>query len=371
MPTRREVLGAGGVALAGAFLGGCQSATEQYEAIAAGIWRHAAGLPDTLTGLLAELIRYATLAPSTYNSQCWQFRMARDAITILPAPDRRSPAVDPDDHHLYVSLGCAAENLIQSAASVGLGGTVQVGAGSGDGVTVRVALAPPSRSPMAEAIPTRQTTRSVYNGKPVPATDLLNLERVARAPGVTPVIVTDDVQRRRLLDLAVVANREWYADPAKVAELKRWTRFDDATALATRDGLAPGPSGRTSLPPVVGAVLFNLLETAGRANDRLVTDVRSSAGLVAFVAAINDREHWVEVGRSFQRFTLLATALGIRHDWVNAATEIPALRPQLGMELGEPAGRPSLLLRFGYGPLRPRSLRREQPKYALGQMQAG
>jgi hypothetical protein len=224
---------------------------------------------------------------------------------------------------------------------------------------------------MAEAIPTRQTTRSVYNGKPVPATDLLNLERVARAPGVTPVIVTDDVQRRRLLDLAVVANREWYADPAKVAELKRWTRFDDATALATRDGLAPGPSGRTSLPPVVGAVLFNLLETAGRANDRLVTDVRSSAGLVAFVAAINDREHWVEVGRSFQRFTLLATALGIRHDWVNAATEIPALRPQLGMELGEPAGRPSLLLRFGYGPLRPRSLRREQPKYALGQMQAG
>jgi nitroreductase len=371
MLTRRDVLGAGAVALAGVSLGGCQSASDEYEAVAAGIWRHAAGLPDTLTGLLAELVRYASLAPSTYNSQCWQFRVARDAITILPAPERRSPAIDPDDHHLYVSLGCATENLVQSAASVGLGSIVQTGAGSRDGVTVRLGLAPPSRSPMAEAIPARQTTRNVYNGKPVPATDLIKLESVARAPGVTPVIVTDDVQRRRLLELAVAANREWYADPAKVAELKRWTRFDAATALATRDGLAPGPAGRTSLPPVIGAALFNLLEATDRATDRLVTEVRSSAGLVAFVAAINDRAHWVEVGRSFQRFALLATALGIRHAWVNAATEIAALRAQLGMELGEPSGRPSLLLRFGYGPLRPRSLRRELATEAPGLMPAG
>jgi hypothetical protein len=27
---------------------------------------------------------------------------------ILPDLSRRCPAVDPDDHHLFVSLGCAA-----------------------------------------------------------------------------------------------------------------------------------------------------------------------------------------------------------------------------------------------------------------------
>jgi len=55
---------------------------------------------------------------------------------------------------------------------------------------------------------------------------------------------------------------------------------------------------------------------------------------------------------------LLTTALGIRHDWVNPPADLPEFRPQLGMELGEPAGRPALLVRFGYGPMRPRSLRR-------------
>ncbi len=365
MPTRRDVLGAGGLALASLSLGGCESRADEYEAVAAGIWRHATALPDTLAGLLAELVRYATLAPSTYNSQCWQFRLARDAITILPDPSRQSPAVDPDGHHLHVSLGCAAENLVQSGASIGLGSYVQVGAGFADGVTVRFELAPPSPSPISQAIPARQTTRSRYDGKPVPAAELTRLERNARAPGVTTVLVTDDVQKSRLLELAVAASREWYADPARVAELRRWTRFDTATALATRDGLAPGPLDRTSLPPVIGSALFSLRSTADRATGRVVAEVRSSPGLVAFVAATNDRAHWVEVGRSMQRFALLATSLGIRHAWVNAVTEIPAYRPQLGMELGEPSGRPSVLLRFGYGPLRPRSLRVPIPSLPL------
>lgn len=365
--SRRAVLRAGALSLAGAALPGCGGATrDEYTSVAAGIWRHAPGIPDTLSGLLAELVRYATLAPSTYNSQCWRFRATRDSITILPDPDRRSPAVDPDDHHLHVSLGCAAENIVQSAAAVGLAGVVQMGATADDGVTVRLALAMPSASPMARAIPERQTTRAPCDGKPVPVAQLASLEKVARGPGVTPVFVTAPGQKRRILELATAANREWYADAARLAELKRWTRFDDAAALATRDGLAPGPSGRQSLAPALGGALFDLLAASDRQNERLVTEVRSSAGLLAFVTARDDRANWVETGRAFQRFALLSTSLGIRHAWVNTPTEIPAFRPQLGMELGEPAGRPSLLLRFGYGPARPRSLRRDLATEIVG-----
>lgn len=360
MPTRRDILGAGAVALAGVSLGGCGAASrDEYASVAAGIWRHAPGIPETLRGVLAELVRYATLAPSTYNSQCWRFRATRDSITILPDPVRRSPAVDPDDHHLHVSLGCAAENIVQSAAAVGLGSFVETGPTPADGVTVRLELGIPFRSPMAGAIPERQTTRAAYDGKAVPAADLTRLEVVARGPGVTPVFVTGAVPRRRLLELAAAASRQWRADTAKVAEMKRWTRFDDASALSTRDGLAPGPAGRAELPPALGGALFDLLAASDRHTDRLVTEVRSSAGLLAFVTAVDDRAHWVETGRCFQRFALLSTALGIRHAWVNAPAEQPQFRPQLGMELGEPAGRPSLLLRFGYGPARPRSLRRD------------
>ncbi len=358
--SRRALLRAGTLGLAAAALPGCGGAgRDGYAAAAAGIWRHTPEIPDTVAGVLAELVRYGTLAPSTYNSQCWRFSATRHSITLLPDAGRRSPAVDPDDHHLHVSLGCAVENIVQSAAAIGLGSIVEPGQTASDGVTVHLALAPPARSPLAAAIPERQTTRAAFDGKAVPVAELAELERMARGPGVTPVFVTGDVQKRRLLELAAAANRDWRADPAKLAELKAWTRFDDATALATRDGLAPGPAGRAALPPLLGGALFDLLAASDRQNDQLVTRVRSSAGLLAFVTALDDRAHWVEVGRAFQRFALLSTALGIRHDWVNAATELPALRSRLGMELGEPAGRPSLLLRFGYGPARPRSLRRD------------
>ncbi|MEO8224422.1 MAG: Tat pathway signal protein, partial [Gammaproteobacteria bacterium] len=110
LQSRRALLRAGGLgvagaALAGTSLAGCSPGPDAYTAAANSIWRHTPGLPSDLKSLMTDLVRYATLAPSTYNSQCWRFRVARDAITILPDPERRSPAVDPDDHHLHVSLG--------------------------------------------------------------------------------------------------------------------------------------------------------------------------------------------------------------------------------------------------------------------------
>ena len=171
--SRRAVLRAGTLAVAGAVLPGCGgSGRDEYATVAAGIWRHAPGIPDTLAGVLAELVRYGTLAPSTYNSQCWRFRATRDSITILPDPDRRSPAVDPDDHHLHVSLGCAAENIVQSAAAVGLGSFVETG---------------PTPARRRDGAPGARRTVPVADGRghPRAADDARRLRREGRAGGGT------------------------------------------------------------------------------------------------------------------------------------------------------------------------------------------
>ncbi|MGH1559991.1 hypothetical protein ACRAWD_24530 [Caulobacter segnis] len=44
------------------------------------------------------------------------------AIEILPDLSRRTPVVDPDDHHLFVSLGCALETPAAGGAWLRLGG---------------------------------------------------------------------------------------------------------------------------------------------------------------------------------------------------------------------------------------------------------
>jgi len=77
-----------------------------------------------------------------------------------------------------------------------------------------------------------------------------------------------------------------------------------------------------------------------------------------FVSASSDKLHWVAADRSYERFVLAATALGIRTAMINQPVEIAALRPQFAADLGLGTLRPDLVVRFGCGPEMPRSLRR-------------
>lgn len=67
---------------------------------------------------------------------------------------------------------------------------------------------------------------------------------------------------------------------------------------------------------------------------------------------------WVDVGRSFNRFALQATTMGIRHAHLNMPVEVPELRPAFADWLGMPGRRPNLVIRFGKAPAMPMSLRR-------------
>ncbi|MCP9443502.1 MAG: hypothetical protein NNA20_13060, partial [Nitrospira sp.] len=66
------------------------------------------------------------MAASSHNTQPWRFEIGGNLIRIHPDFTRRCPMVDPDDHHLYVSLGCAAANMVQATASKGWNAAVEV-----------------------------------------------------------------------------------------------------------------------------------------------------------------------------------------------------------------------------------------------------
>ena len=87
---------------------------------------------------MRELVRYATLAPSSHNTQCWKFRVDARAVELRPDLWRRCPTVDPDDHHVFVSLGCATENLVQAALANGLHSEVVIGPSPGDALRIEL-----------------------------------------------------------------------------------------------------------------------------------------------------------------------------------------------------------------------------------------
>jgi hypothetical protein len=213
-----------------------------------------------------DLIRYATLAPNGHNTQPWRFRTVENGLAILPDFDRRTPVVDPDDHHVFVSLGCATENLAIAAGATGRAGDLAFDPSGGGKVLFRFGTA---------------------NG----ASDLRLLAAAATIPGVDLVLITERPQMDRLRDLVIAGNTTQIGDTAFVTELKHWLRFSAA-------------SGNPALPEWMGPWLFDRVFTVKAETARDSAQIASSAGIAVFVGAEVDPASWMQVGRACQRFAL-------------------------------------------------------------------
>ncbi len=354
MNRRNLLLGAGALAVAGgAGVAGWRASVGSVADYDRYSDRLRAAMPPDPA--MADLIRYATLAANGHNTQPWRFRIEGQTIDILPDLSRRTPVVDPDDHHLFISLGCAAENLRIAATATGRPGALSIDDAGARYVFDRGAA---RTDPLFAAIPARRCSRTLYDGRSVPNGDLETLRRAAETPGVRLVLLTDRPRIDQARDLVVAGNEAQMTDPAFMAELKRWLRFNPGDAMRTGDGLYSAASGSPILPAGLGGIAFDRFFAAAAENERYARQIDSSSGLAVFLAERADPAHWMTVGRACQRFMLAATALDLRCAFVNQPVEVAGLRPALAALVGEAALRPDLVLRFGRGPVLPFAPRR-------------
>lgn len=216
----------------------------------------------------------------------------------------------------------------------------------------------PLEQALFDAIPKRQSTRSVYSGAPVAADQLATLGRVSRVNGVRLSMLTERAMVDRVRDLVVEGNGLQMDDPAFLRELRDWIRFSASTAIAMGDGLYAAASGNPPLPEWMGSVAFRLAFTKAAENEKYARQIDSSAGVAVFAAERADPAGWIAVGRACQRFCLAATALGLKTAFINQPVEVAQLRPRLADTAGLAGLRPDIVLRFGYGATLPYSPRR-------------
>lgn len=293
---------------------------------------------------------------------------------IFPDGLRRCPAVDPDDYHLFVSLGCAAENLAPAALAYGSKpnaildeNTAVKGATNGTisgGMTGSVVCTlEPTRatnSPLFRAIAERQFTRADYDAKPLTGDELRLLERAGTGDGVNLRLITRRPAIESVLEYALAANTAQMNDPVFISELKSGIRLSTDEALRTGDGLFASTSGSPAVPRWLGSPLMRLFSTVKPENEKYARQIRNSAGIAVFVSNQKDKRHWIETGRCYERFALQAAALGIRNAFSNQPIEVTAVRTQFSqwLELRGATQRPDLLVRFGLRPTAPFSMRR-------------
>jgi hypothetical protein len=312
---------------------------------------------STMSSQMREFVRYATLAANGHNTQPWKFAIKENAIEIHPDYARRLSIVDPNDRELWISLGCALENLVIAARTFGYESEVTYPDNNSEFIGVRLAKSMPVANTLFDSIPLRQNLRSEYDGQPIKNDDLDQIMNLPLEPGVELRVVTSPSEMETTLEYVNQGNLSQYADNAFVDELIAWLRFNKKDALAVMDGLYSVCSGNPEVPRWLGQMFVAGTKPQQQA-DIDAKKLRSSAGAVLVASEADDKSSWVHTGQVYERLALKMTSLNLQSAFLNQPIEVTNLRGQFQSAMNLGSSLPQLLLRYGHAPALPRSLRR-------------
>lgn len=310
-----------------------------------------------------QLVELATRAPSGHNTQPWLFRIGEKEITILPDLTKELPVVDNDRRELYISLGCATENLCIAASAAGYRTEVSIEAPAEQPAAIHISLeksADVLPSPLYPAIEKRQTNRSVYNGQAIPEKSLEALTVIAAEPGIHFHLWKNGTKEFTALKALILkGNDSQMNDPAFKEELQAWMRYNKKHSEATRNGLSYAVFGAPNLPAFLSKAIMGsfLNSTTQNKGDR--KKIASSSHLVLFTTPNNTVKEWISLGRTLQRFLLTATQENIAAAFLNQPCEVKELAEEIQQKLPINKEYPALLLRVGYAKDMPYSLRQD------------
>jgi nitroreductase len=290
---------------------------------------------------LRFLLRFAILAPSTKNSQPWAFSVQGNRVHLLADLRRTQPIADPGERELFISLGCALENLLVAAEHFGFRHGVSYFPEPGNQqLAATVVFAEggvPSHARAGAtlaAIVQRHNDNSVFRDAPVPEQLRLRLLACCVEPDLR-LHLTDDRHFRRWIDaLTLEADRIEFADPAFRKELGYW--------------IGQGVFGEKPFIAQVGRLTvshLNLGEPVAQQDHAIL----ESAALLGLVTASGDSHvAHLRAGQLFERLWLTATAMGVSAHPMSQTMRRPELRAAVGELLPSPGWIPQHLFRLGY-----------------------
>jgi len=306
-----------------------------------------------------KMIEYAVKAPSGHNTQPWKFRIGEDKIDIIPDFTKVLPVVDSDNRELFISLGCAAENLCITASALGYDSEMSV---SQSGV-ISIHL---NKSEMViidklyQQIEKRQTNRKAYDGKIIE--EKILSECISSLPKSENIKIyawqNGSDGFNTLKEYVLEGNIIQMQNEKFVDELKSWMRFNKKHSEEKKDGLSYTVFGAPNLPAFISKPVIGSFLNSKKQNKGDMKKIDSSSHFILFTTVDNQPSDWIYLGGQLQRFLLLLTQSRISHAYVNQPCEVNQLRERMGESLPIRNEIPQLLLRIGYADPAPYSKRR-------------
>ena len=312
------------------------------------------------------MVENAIKAPSGHNTQPWLFKVNDDNIEIYPNYDKSLSVVDFDNRELFISLGCAAENLCIAAAEKGYSPILSIDRKGVITVRLLKSEGEAANNELINQLDKRQTNRSVYNGKRIPKDTIDMLANISLEHSITSYFFENGTPAYDSITSYIVqGNKLQMTDRAFKNELKLWMRFNKKQSHKSRDGLSYAVYNAPNFPIFISKPIMSGFLNAKTQNKGDLKKIGSSSHFVIFTAKNNTVEEWIMLGRSLQRFILHCTRLDLAHAYANQPCEIRELASKLQQAIHINNEHAIILLRIGYAAPTPYSLRKNVEEVLL------
>lgn len=297
------------------------------------------------------LLRFAVLAPSSHNSQPWQFSINDNdgAITILPSKERMLPESDARMRQLYISLGCAVENIIAAAEHFGYDVLTSYPNDNDPAITLRMkkiskeeeSLSSEETS-LAPALTARRTNRSPYVNEPI-----LPIPLPLRFQGDGEIFinyVSERAKMNALADATLDAIDDAMGQKGFTRELSRYIIHNYSASPTGMPGFTLGIP--TFISFIVPYLIRNLPSPKSQRtqNEKLL---KNETPTYVVISTINDTpKDWVKTGEVFEYIALRASLTSVATHPMAAGIEIGNHYQRIQTALGITT-RPQFFMRIG------------------------
>lgn len=303
----------------------------------------------SLLDQLNFILRFAVLAPSGHNAQPWIFSIKEDSILLVPELKRSLAKSDPNNRQLFISLGCALENILIAADYYSFDTEVEYFPKDHENAVVKVSFCKRASDDASDdhlifAIPTRHTNRNKYESQ-MPDEHFMDWLKGLNRENIKIDIIQDNTKRNAVADMSVNALIEIMDGKNFREELSPYLKSNFTKSKVGMTGHGHGMPDLVSLfaSKIVRHVNTKRLERKKDENIfknyTPVFCVLSSKG--------DDKRSCVRIGQLYERIILEAEKNNIKTAPLAAATQHEGYSREL-RKLLQTDFIPMVILRIGY-----------------------
>ncbi|MDX6264575.1 MAG: hypothetical protein QOH84_6263 [Kribbellaceae bacterium] len=298
-----------------------------------------------------DIVQQAARAPSVHNTQPWRFVARDNAIELWTDPSRGLAVLDPAGRARHISCGAAMLHLRVASANAGYASTVTLLPDHAHPDHLGDVYLDPASEPaeadrgLAAAIEARHTVREAFAVAALPAAVVTELRHAAEVEGCWLRIVDGADESIAVAALLARADEMERADPAYIAELRRWTD----RAADSNEGVPA-----SAIPDVAPAERGSIYRLRDFVADRESSSTRAAEPppverplVVVLGTRDDDVASWLAAGQGLGRLLLTAQRDGVAASPMTQPLEVPGTRARLATELGV-VGHPQMIIRLGY-----------------------